>query len=113
MTKISGIRIQMMIHEENGSLRDLTARNPYSEGQYEVESPSGKIFSPPTGRYWSISKKKFEKLDEDNRIWWGESGGNMPHLKRFLSEVQEGMVPQTLWSYGEVGHTQRAKKESF
>jgi len=90
---------------------DLTARNPYSEGQYEVESPSGKIFSPPTGRYWSISKKKFEKLDEDNRIWWGESGGNMPHLKRFLSEVQEGMVPQTLWSYGEVGHTQRAKKE--
>jgi len=35
----------------------------------------------------------------------------MPHLKRFLSEVQEGMVPQTLWSYGEVGHTQRAKKE--
>jgi len=89
---------------------DLTARNPYSKGQYEVESPSGKTFSPPTGRYWSISKEKFEELDADNRIWWGEDGTNMPHLKRFLSEVED-MVPQTLWEYDEVGHTQNAKKE--
>ena len=89
---------------------DLTARNPYSKGQYEVQSPSGKTFSPPTGRYWSISKEKFEELDADNRIWWGEDGNNMPHLKRFLSEVED-MVPQTLWEYDEVGHTQNAKKE--
>jgi adenine-specific DNA-methyltransferase len=35
----------------------------------------------------------------------------MPRLKRFQSEVQSGKVPQTLWTYNEVGHTQEAKKE--
>lgn len=35
----------------------------------------------------------------------------MPRLKRFLSEVKQGVVPQTLWPYSEVGHTQDAKKE--
>ncbi len=35
----------------------------------------------------------------------------MPRLKRFLSEVKSGRVPQTLWTYEEVGHTQEAKKE--
>jgi adenine-specific DNA-methyltransferase len=50
-------------------------------------------------------------LNDDRRIWWGEDGGNMPRLKRFLSEVKEGVVPQTLWKYEDVGHTQEAKKE--
>lgn len=90
---------------------DLTARNYYSEGEYEVESPTGKTFSPPQGRYWTISKDDFLELDEDNRIWWGEDGNNMPRRKRFLSEVKQGVVPQTLWTYDDVGHTQKAKKE--
>lgn len=34
-----------------------------------------------------------------------------PSIKRFLSEVKPGRVPQTLWEYSEVGHTQDAKKE--
>ncbi|SDM56540.1 DNA methylase [Maricaulis salignorans] len=33
-------------------------------------------------------------------------------MKRFLSEVKDGRVPQTCWGYEEVGHTQDAKKES-
>ncbi len=90
---------------------DLTARNYYSEGEYEVESPSGKTFSPPQGRYWTISENDFLELDDDDRIWWGEDGSNMPRRKRFLSEVKQGVVPQTLWTYDEVGHTQKAKKE--
>ena len=51
------------------------------------------------------------ELDRDGRIWWGSDGGNMPRLKRFLSDVKDGRVPQTLWTYQEVGHTQEAKKE--
>lgn len=35
----------------------------------------------------------------------------MPRLKRFLSEVKQGIVPQTIWSYEQAGHTQDAKKE--
>lgn len=91
---------------------DLSARNYYGEGTYAVKAPSGRVIEgPPPGRYWVVSKTKFEKMDADNKIWWGSDGNNMPRFKRFLSEVQAGKVPQTLWTYEEVGHTQEAKKE--
>ena len=89
----------------------IQARNYYSKGQYQVTSPSGKVFSNPKGTYWRVSEEKFGELDRDNRIWWGEKGGGVPRIKRFLSEVREGVVPQTLWKYEEVGHTQEAKEE--
>ncbi len=91
---------------------DLSARNYYGEGVYPVTCPSGRIIEgPPPGTYWRVSKEKFEELDRDKRIWWGNDGDNMPRLKRFLSEVKQGRVPQTLWTYKEVGHTQDAKKQ--
>jgi adenine-specific DNA-methyltransferase len=93
------------------SSSDLTARNYYSEGSYDVTSPSGRVLKPTIGTYWRVSRKKFQQLDEDKRIWWGESGSNMPRLKRFVSEVKGGVVPQTLWFYKDVGHTQDAKRE--
>ncbi|MEK7761527.1 MAG: site-specific DNA-methyltransferase [Nitrospirota bacterium] len=90
---------------------NLSARNYYGEGTYAITGPSGRVIEgPPQGRYWVISKAKFLELDRDGRIWWGADGNGMPRLKRFLSEVKQGRVPQTLWSYSEVGHTQDAKK---
>jgi adenine-specific DNA-methyltransferase len=90
---------------------DLTARNFYSEGQYVITGPTGREFRPGRGRYWRQSLQKFEELDADNRVWWGPDGSSMPAQKRFLSEVKQGIVPQTLWKYELVGHTQEAKKE--
>ncbi|WP_291423093.1 site-specific DNA-methyltransferase [Deinococcus sp.] len=90
---------------------DTTARNYYADGLYEVESPSGKKFTPARGNYWRYSFSRFKQLDQDKRIWWGQEGGNMPSVKRFLSEVRQGIVPQTLWKYEDVGHTQDAKRE--
>jgi adenine-specific DNA-methyltransferase len=91
---------------------NMTARNPYSQGIYSVTTPSGRVIEgPPAGRYWAISKDKFEELDRDRRIWWGKTGANMPRLKRFLSDVQAGVVPQTIWLHTEAGNTQEAKKE--
>ncbi|OUS94582.1 site-specific DNA-methyltransferase [Rhodococcus sp. NCIMB 12038] len=90
---------------------NLTARNAYSAGLYPVTTPNGRVIDgPPRGRYWGISEAKFKELDADRRIWWGDSGNNMPRLKRFLSETTGGRTPQTLWPYSEVGHTQDAKK---
>lgn len=92
---------------------DLSARNPYSEGRYPITTPSGRLIEgPPPGTYWRVSKEKFIEMDKDNRIWWGKGRNNTPAIKRFLSEVKQGLVPQTLWSYEEVGHTQDSKKES-
>jgi adenine-specific DNA-methyltransferase len=91
---------------------DLSARNYYGEGTYQITCPSGRVIDgPPTGRYWVVSQKKFQEMEADGRIWWGEKGDNNPSVKRFLSEVQDGAVPQTLWFYKDVGHTQEAKKE--
>ncbi|MDR1887869.1 MAG: site-specific DNA-methyltransferase [Zoogloeaceae bacterium] len=91
---------------------DLSARNHYSAGTYSITCPSGRVIAaPPKGMYWRVSKAKFEELDKDNRIWWGRDGNSIPQTKRFLHEVKDGRVPQTMWFYSEVGHTQEAKKE--
>lgn len=87
------------------------ARNYYSKGQYIVSSPTGKKHENPKGTYWRVSEDKFKKLDLDNRVWWGEDGNNVPRIKRFLTEVKQGVVSQTLWKFKEVGHTQEAKEE--
>lgn len=93
------------------SSSDLTARNYYSLGTYEVKSPSGLLFKPSVGNFWRVSADKFSDLEQDNRIWWGKENNSMPRLKRFLSDVKSGVVPQTLWLHKEVGNTQDAKKE--
>ncbi len=96
----------------NWTSGDLQARNYYSAGTYPITCPSGRIIpGPGAGMYWRVSKEKFFELDKDGRIYWGSKGDNMPRLKRFLSDVKEGVTPQTLWMHSEVGHTQEAKKE--
>lgn len=91
---------------------DLSARNYYSKGTYQIVGPTGRLISgPPPGMYWRFSEEKFKELDADGRIWWGKNRDNMPRFKRFLTDVQQGTVPQTLWTYSEVGHTQDAKKQ--
>jgi adenine-specific DNA-methyltransferase len=91
---------------------DLSARNFYSKGMYQIVSPSGRVIEgPPKGRYWSKSEATFLQLVANNSVWWGRDGTAIPQEKRFLADVRQGVVPQTFWSYEEVGHTQDAKKE--
>ena len=87
------------------------AKTGESSNIYEIVTPSGRKLSPAKGRCWTTIESKFRELVADNRIWFGNKGNNVPRLKRFLSEVQEGIVCMTIWPRAEVGDNQDAKRE--
>lgn len=90
---------------------DLLRKDRQKSGVYTILGPSGKEHNPPTGRSWRVSKSKFDEMVNDNRIWFGENGENVPRIKRFLKEVQDGTKATTLWKYKQVGHNQEASQE--
>ncbi len=91
---------------------NLAARNYYSKGTYSITCPGGRVIQgPPKGSYWRISEERLWDLDKEGRIWWGEDGNNVPAPKIFLTEVKQGLVPETIWFFKEVGHSQEGKKE--
>lgn len=105
---------------------DFSVRTYSNAYDYDIETPGRRIVSPPNGRSWGTNKEKFNELVEDNRVWFGKNGNNVPSIKKFLSEVKDGMSPITTWTgedlydedelekfwhYKEVSHTQDAKRE--
>ena len=93
------------------SSSDLTVKTYSASYDYPITTPSGKVINPPPGRCWRTSKEKMAELIADNRIWFGATGDNVPRLKRFISDVKDGMTPNTLWFHQEVGHNQEARHE--
>ena len=87
------------------------AKTPNEKDIYEITTPSGRKLMPPPGTSWRFSREKFAELVADKRIWFGKNGDNVPRFKRFLTDVQDGFVPTTLWFRDEVGDNQEAKKE--
>ncbi|HNZ55084.1 MAG TPA: site-specific DNA-methyltransferase, partial [bacterium] len=87
---------------------DMTVGPAISEKIYEIETPSGRKLLPTNGRCWLFTKERYKEMVEDNRIWFGENGSNTPRVKKFLSEVKQGITPMTIWKYDEVGHSQDA-----
>jgi adenine-specific DNA-methyltransferase len=90
---------------------DLSVKTYTPSTDYPITLPSGRVINPPESRCWVVSKEKFDELVKDNRIWFGHKENNVPRIKRFLSDVQEGAVSKTIWLRTEVGDNQEAKKE--
>lgn len=90
---------------------NLSVGPPIEKNIYPITTPGGRICYPPKGYSWRLSKERLQEFINDNRIWFGNDGNNVPSIKRFLSEVKDGVTPMTLWTYQEVGHNQDAKKE--
>lgn len=86
-------------------------KTPNPKDIYPIITPSGREVLPPNGTSWRFSQDKMAELIQDNRIYFGKEGANIPRYKRFLTEVQDGFVPTTLWFREEVGDNQEAKKE--
>lgn len=91
---------------------DITGQTGHATDSqyYTITTPSGKQYKPTAGRCWALAKETFDKLVQDNRIWFGLNGSSIPRKKVFLSEVG-GANAWTWWTNKEVGHNQAGSKE--
>lgn len=78
---------------------------------YVLTAPNGKKHQLPSGRCWVYTEKVMKEKIADNRVWFGKTGNNVPAIKRFLSEIKQGIACKTLWFRSEVGDNQEAKRE--
>lgn len=88
-----------------------TAKSASEGSRFPVILPSGRQVVPPPGRGWSFSRDTLERARAENRVYFGANGDGMPIIKRYLSEVQQGVVPRTWWNADEAGHNQEAKRD--
>ncbi len=88
-----------------------TAKSSSEGSRWHITLPSGRSVIPPPSRGWSFSKQTFEIALKENRVYFGSSGDGMPIIKRYLSDVQGGVVPRTWWPADEAGHNQEAKRD--
>ena len=79
--------------------------------RYDIELPSGRTVGPPSGRHWNGLPERTASLRAENRLWFGRGGDSPPRMKVFLSEVQQGVVPDTWWTHEMAGSNQDSKKE--
>ncbi|MDE0154196.1 MAG: site-specific DNA-methyltransferase [Gammaproteobacteria bacterium] len=90
---------------------DLSVKTYSPEYDYPIVNPStGKEYNPPEGRCWITSREQMQVWIDGNRIFFPPGGKSVPRMKRYLKEVQQGIVPLTIWTYDEVGHTDGARK---
>ena len=80
---------------------------------YPIKNPiTGEEIWPKETRVWANSKEEHEKNVHENRLWWGKDGkAHVPAKKNFLSDIQQGMMPMSLWHYEFAGTNQDGKKE--
>jgi len=80
---------------------------------YAIRQPNtGEEIWPKRTRVWAMSKEVHLKNEREGRIWWGAKGTNsVPAVKNFISGINQGMMPMSLWKHTLAGHTQDAMKE--
>ncbi|NLG31969.1 MAG: site-specific DNA-methyltransferase [Syntrophomonadaceae bacterium] len=91
---------------------NLSVKTYSKEYDFPIINPTtGVEYNPPKGRCWVTNKNTIVKWIEEGRVFFGQTGRGAPQLKRYLNEVQQGVVPITYWSYDECGHNDEARKE--
>lgn len=76
-----------------------------------INPNTGEKFLPKKGNSWRANKETINKWLAEGRIFFGKDGKGAPQLKRYLSEVQQGVVPVTWWTFEDAGHNDQANKE--
>ena len=81
---------------------------------YPIKHPkTGEDVWPKESSVWRYSKDQHDRIEAENRLYWGPTQNyDRPRIKKFLNEVQDGVVPSTWWPFVEVGHNDEAQKET-
>lgn len=90
---------------------NLSAGKYYAAGQFEIVGPIGKTFRPPKNRYWRCNQQTYETWLQDGRITFGIKGEGRPMLKKYLSEMDSGLTPNTWWTHQDVGSNKLASTD--
>lgn len=90
---------------------DSTAKSGSDSLRYEVELPSGRKVVPPKGNFWRFSQASFQRALDEKRVYFGKDGDSLPIVKKFLTDVQDGLVARTWWPSSEVNSNQGAKRD--
>ena len=88
-----------------------TAKSGSEGARFPITLPSGRVVTPPSGNYWRFSRENFENARAEGRVHFGNKGDSMPVIKRYLTDVQQGVVPRTWWPADEAGTNQSAKRD--
>lgn len=104
-------------NDPRGVWTSVSYVNPASREQrpnlcYTIENPiTGEKVNHPTNA-WKYEYETYQQHVAENKLYWGKNGENKyPRLKKFLSEMDGGVVPANLWYYKEVGTTDAASKD--
>ena len=89
----------------------LTAKSGSESNNYEIRFPNGVNWKANEGTFPRLSKDSLLKAYEENRLWFGKNGKNVPRLKKYLLEVKQGMVSNSILYNSDIGSTQLAKEQ--
>jgi len=79
---------------------------------YPIINPfTNKEIWPSSTRVWAYDPSAHKKNVEENRIWWGSNGKGRPRIKKYISEVADGIVPSTWWTREFAGDNQESRRE--
>lgn len=87
----------------------IYANNPYNV-DYTIKKPNGVVLKRPNGKYWRYSEETINKAIKENKIIWGNNS-SYPSIKRYLSEVADGLVPTTLFDRKFAGDNMKGTEE--
>jgi adenine-specific DNA-methyltransferase len=107
-------RYQNPDNDPNGPWRqgaDGTAKSGSESLRYPITLPSGRIVTPPSGNFWRFSESTFRQALAENRVYFGKKGDGLPIIKKYLRDIQQGIVPKTWWPASEVGSNQEARRD--
>lgn len=103
-------RYQNPDNDPRGAWTSVALQAKSGRSTYEITFPNGISWKPVEGTFPRLSKESLMKAFEENRLWFGKNGTNVPRLKKYLSEVKDGVLSNTIWFNEEVGSTQSSKE---